>query len=67
MTGCQVTVYPHLLESNPLLVHLSLEDTNLSDCLPQILHLLRSCRLKGEKTRSCVSIQGLHPPKEASS
>lgn len=39
----------HPSESNPLLVHLSLEDLNLSDCLPEILHLLRKCSLHGEK------------------
>lgn len=42
-----------LAESNPLLVHLSLEDTNLSDCVPQILHLLRSCRLKELQLKDC--------------
>lgn len=48
------TMYVHLLESNHILRDLILEDINLSDCLPQILHLLRDCKLKGKNTMTHV-------------
>lgn len=42
-----------LLESNYFLRSLSLEDMNLSDCLPQILSLLRDCKLEELQLKDC--------------
>ncbi len=41
----------YLLESNHFLRSLNLEDLKLSDCLPEILNLLRDCKLEGKKRR----------------
>lgn len=41
----------HLLEVNPCLRSLNLEDMKLSDCLPEILHLLSNCKLEGKRRR----------------
>ncbi|XP_024921780.1 uncharacterized protein lrrc41 isoform X2 [Cynoglossus semilaevis] len=42
-----------LSESNTCLKCLSLEDMNLSDCLPGILHLLRCCQLEELHLNDC--------------
>jgi len=41
----------HLSESNHCLQILILEDMKLSDCLPEILDLLKACRLEGKERR----------------
>ncbi|XP_071342829.1 uncharacterized protein lrrc41 isoform X2 [Trachinotus anak] len=42
-----------LSESNRCLRSLSLEDMKLSDCLPEILHLLTSCKLEELRCNDC--------------
>ncbi|XP_070688597.1 uncharacterized protein lrrc41 [Pempheris klunzingeri] len=42
-----------LSESNHFLRSLSLEDMNLSDCLPEILNLLRDCKLEELRFNDC--------------
>ncbi|CAJ1060169.1 leucine-rich repeat-containing protein 41 [Xyrichtys novacula] len=42
-----------LSESNPCLKSLHLEDMNLSDCLPEIIHLLQKCKLEELKLNDC--------------
>ncbi|KAG7513779.1 hypothetical protein JOB18_016477 [Solea senegalensis] len=42
-----------LSESNLCLKSLNLEDMNLSDCLPEILHLLRRCKLEELHCNDC--------------
>lgn len=44
-----------LSESNCCLRVLKLEDMKLSDCLPDIINLLRRCRLEGKKS---VTVNG---------
>ncbi|XP_051233768.1 uncharacterized protein lrrc41 [Dicentrarchus labrax] len=42
-----------LIESNHFLRSLNLEDVKLSDCLPEILKLLRACRLEELRFNDC--------------
>ncbi|XP_026201412.1 leucine-rich repeat-containing protein 41 isoform X2 [Anabas testudineus] len=53
-SGCsQGQLLTTLSEVNPCLRSLNLEDMKLSDCLPEILHLLSNCKLEELRFNDC--------------
>ncbi|KAM6939199.1 uncharacterized protein lrrc41 isoform 2-T2 [Lycodopsis pacificus] len=57
-TGSSLSrLFTTLSESNPLLRSLNLEDLKLSDCLPEILNLLRDCKLEELLFNDCRLVE----------
>nr|XP_019937023.1 PREDICTED: leucine-rich repeat-containing protein 41 [Paralichthys olivaceus] len=65
-TGCSVSqLLTTLSESNRCLRSLNLEDSNLSDCLPDILNLLRNCQLEELWFNDCRLLEKCSDKEEA--